>query len=94
LTPDVIPPIVAKRTGVMNFKLIFKTLLVLALLALLVVLGMYNTQNVRLYLPHDKTLPGPAALMYFAFFGIGFLSGTLLMAGGKKGGGKSSKVQT
>jgi hypothetical protein len=32
--------------------------------------------------------------MYFAFFGIGFLSGTLLMAGGKRGGGKSSRVQT
>jgi uncharacterized integral membrane protein len=94
LTPAVILPIVAKRTGVMNFKLIFKTLLIIALLALLVIMGMYNKQNVQLYLPHDKTLPGPAALMYFGFFGIGFLSGTLLMAGGKKGGGKSSKVQT
>jgi uncharacterized integral membrane protein len=94
LTLAAILPIVAKRTGVMNFKLIFKTLLVIALLALLVVMGMYNTQNVQLHLPHDKTQTGPAALMYFAFFGIGFLSGTLLMAGGKKGGGKSSKVQT
>jgi uncharacterized membrane protein YciS (DUF1049 family) len=81
----------------MNFKLIFKTLLVLALLALLVVMGMNNTQMVDLRMPHilPKTQRQPAALMYFAFFGIGFLAGTLLMAGGKKGGGgKSSKVQT
>lgn len=94
MTLAAILPIVAKRTGVMNFKLIFKTLLVIALLALLVVMGMYNTQTVQLHLPRDRTQTGPAALMYFAFFGIGFLSGTLLMAGGKKGGGKSSKVQT
>ena len=38
-----------------------------------------------------------AALMYYAFFGVGFLVGAVMMAGGgKKGGGsgKSSKVQT
>jgi uncharacterized membrane protein YciS (DUF1049 family) len=79
----------------MNFKLIFKTLLVLALLALLVVMGMNNRQYVDLKLPHIKTQTQPAALMYYAFFGVGFLAGTVLMAGGKKGGGgKSSKVQT
>lgn len=81
----------------MNFKLIFKTLFVLALLALLVLMGMNNRQTTTLSLP--PILPGvqrqPAAIMYFAFFGVGFLSGTLLMAGGKKGGsGKSSRVQT
>jgi hypothetical protein len=44
-------------------------------------------------LPREQTQP--AAIMYFAFFGVGFLSGTLLMAGGKKGGsGKSNRVQT
>ncbi len=81
----------------MNFKLIFKTLLVIALLALLVIMGMNNRQYVQLRMPHilPRTQEQPAALMYFAFFGIGFLVGTLLMAGGKKGGGgKSSKVQT
>jgi uncharacterized integral membrane protein len=77
----------------MNFKLIFKTLLVIALLALLVVMGMYNTQNVQLFLPRVKMQEMPAALMYYGFFGVGFLAGTVLMAGGKKGG-KSSKVQT
>jgi uncharacterized integral membrane protein len=95
LTPDMILPIVAKRKGAMNFKLIFKTLLTIALLALLVIMGMYNRQNVQLKMPHVQTQEQPAAIMYFAFFGVGFLSGTLLMAGGKKGGGgKSNKVQT
>ena len=81
----------------MNFKLIFKTLLIIALLALLVIMGMNNPQTVALsmppVLPHAQRQP--AALMYFGFFGIGFLAGTILMAGGKKGGGgKSNKVQT
>jgi len=80
----------------MNFKLIFKTLLVIAMLALLVIMGMNNRQYVQLRMPHvlPRTQEQPAALMYFAFFGIGFLAGTLLMAGGKRGGGKPSKVQT
>ena len=81
----------------MNFKLIFKTLLIIALLALLGIMGMNNRQNVDLDMPHILPKPQrqPAALMYFGFFGVGFLAGTILMAGGKKGGGgKSSKVQT
>jgi len=95
LTPDVNLPIVARNRGVMNFKLIFKTLLIIALLALLVIMGMYNRQYVQFKMPHVRTQEQPAAIMYFSFFGIGFLSGTLLMAGGKKGGsGKSNKVQT
>lgn len=80
----------------MNFKLIFKTLLVIALLALLVIMGMNNRQTVVLDMPHilPRAQKQPAALMYFAFFGVGFLAGTLLMAGGKKGSGGKSKVQT
>jgi uncharacterized membrane protein YciS (DUF1049 family) len=81
----------------MNFKLIFKTLLIIALLALLVIMGMNNHQTVTLDMPPilPRAQKQPAALMYFTFFAIGFLSGTLLMAGSKKGGGgKSSKVQT
>jgi uncharacterized membrane protein YfcA len=97
LTLGVILLIVAKRTGAMNFKLIFKTLLIIALLALLVIMGMNNRQPATLNMPPilPKTQRQPAALMFFAFFGIGFLSGTLLMAGGRRGGGgKSNRVQT
>jgi uncharacterized integral membrane protein len=82
----------------MNFKLILKALFIIAVLSLLVIMGMNNKETVHLsmpnILPREQSLP--AALMYFAFFGVGFIAGTILMAGGKKSGssGKSSKVQT
>jgi uncharacterized membrane protein YciS (DUF1049 family) len=85
----------------MNFKLIFKSLVIIAVLALLVIMGMNNRKTVELSMPYilPRTQSQPAALMYFAFFGLGFLAGSVLMAGGagKKGGGggsKSSKAQT
>ena len=73
----------------MNFKQIFKTLFMIALLSLLVVMGMYNQQPVEFYLPRIREQRLPAALMYFAFFGVGVLAGTIMMAGGGKKGGKS-----
>ena len=83
----------------MNFKLIFKALFIIAVLALLVIMGMYNPQTVKLsmprILPREQSLP--AALMYFAFFGIGFVVGAVLMSGGGKkssGASKSNKAQT
>jgi uncharacterized integral membrane protein len=83
----------------MNFKLILKTLFIIAVLTLLVIMGMNNRQTVTLSMPnifpHPQSLP--AALMYIGFFGIGFLAGAVLMSGGgKKGGGaaKSNKAQT
>jgi hypothetical protein len=52
---------------------------------------MNNRQQVELSLPPilPKVQKMPAAFMYFAFFGVGVLSGTVLTAGGKRGGGKS-----
>jgi uncharacterized integral membrane protein len=83
----------------MNFKLILKALFIIAVLSLLVIMGMNNRETVRLsmpnILPRDQSLP--AALMYFSFFGVGFIVGAVLMAGGGKksgGAGKSNKVQT
>jgi uncharacterized integral membrane protein len=72
----------------MNPKLILKTLVVIAILSLLVLMGMNNRQKVDLYMPPllNKTQSFPAALMYFGFFAIGFLTGTILTAGGKRGG--------
>jgi uncharacterized integral membrane protein len=81
----------------MNFKLIFKALLIIAVLALLVIMGMYNPQTVKLSMPNilPREQSMPAALMYFAFFGLGFLVGAVVMSGGgKKGGSGKSKVQT
>jgi len=36
-----------------------------------------------------KTQHLPAAMMYFGFFAVGVLTGTVLTAGRKRGGGKS-----
>jgi hypothetical protein len=58
----------------------------------MVIMGMNNRQTVSLSLPPilPKAQKLPAAFMYFAFFAVGALSGTML-TGGKKGGssGKS-----
>ncbi|MGO9200958.1 MAG: hypothetical protein ACLQM8_10525 [Limisphaerales bacterium] len=76
----------------MNAKLMLKTLLLLAILLLLVIMGMNNPQSVDLRLPPvlSKAQKLPAALMYFGFFAIGLLSGTVLTASTKGGGGGGS----
>jgi uncharacterized integral membrane protein len=75
----------------MNTKLLLKTVFMIAILLLLVIMGMHNRQTVALSMPPllstDQKMP--AALMYFGFFAVGVLSGTLLTAGGGKRGGKS-----
>jgi hypothetical protein len=74
----------------MNAKLLFKTIFLIAVALLLVLMGMHNKSNISLSLPpllaHD--LVQPSAIMYVGFFGVGFLSGAILTAGGGKGGGK------
>src|SRR4051794_51630 len=95
LTVGRVFPIVASKAR-MNFKLLFKTLLILAVLALLVLMGMHNQEKVTLTLPPvlPKVLKQPAAIMYFGFFGVGFLVGTIMMAGSsKRGGSKTNKVE-
>lgn len=72
----------------MNLKQTLKTLFTIAILSLLVIMGMFNTQPAELVFPRVKELRLPAALMYFAFFGVGVLVGTILMAGGGKKKGK------
>lgn len=69
----------------MNAKLLLKTILLIAILSLLVLMGMHNRQTVELSMPPllPKVERLPAALMYFGFFALGVLSGTLLTAGGK-----------
>lgn len=71
-------------------KLILKTAFLIAVLMLLVIMGMNNRQPVELSMPPllPEKQKQPAALMYFAFFGIGVLTGTILTAGGKRGGSK------
>jgi len=69
----------------MNAKLVAKTVFLIVLLLALVLIGLNNKGAVSLVLPplfpHGVKLP--AAIMYFAFFAVGLLTGTLI-AGGKK----------
>ncbi len=80
----------------MNAKLLFRTLLLIIVLLLLVMIGLYNKDLVSLSLPPvlPKPFKQPAAIMYFGFFAVGFLVGTLMTAGGGKGasGGDSGKA--
>lgn len=74
----------------MSPKLIAKTLFMIVVLSLLVLMGMNNRKSVELSLPPllPKAQEAPAALMYFGFFAVGLLTGTILTAGsGKRGGG-------
>jgi uncharacterized integral membrane protein len=75
----------------MNGKLLFKTIFLVTVSLILVLMGMNNQGSVSLALPPilPKAFSQPAAIMYVGFFGLGFLSGTILTAGGSKGGGKS-----
>lgn len=79
----------------MNIKLLLKTIFLVLILLLLVIMGMDNRQTVSLSLPPilSKAQKMPAAMMYFAFFAVGVLSGTLLTAGKKGGSSGKSKTQ-
>jgi len=72
----------------MNAKLLFKTIFLIIVLLLLVLMGMHNKDYINFSLPPllKTSISQPAALMYFAFFAIGFLTGTIVTAGGKRGG--------
>jgi uncharacterized integral membrane protein len=78
----------------MNAKLLFKTIFLLVMLLLLVLIGNQNRGNVSFTLqPLVKSVSQPAGIMYFGFFAVGVLTGTILTAGGGKssGGGAASK---
>jgi uncharacterized integral membrane protein len=72
----------------MNAKLLFKTIFLIIVLLLLVLMGMHNREFINFSLPPllKTTISQPAAIMYFAFFAVGVLTGTILTAGGKRGG--------
>jgi uncharacterized membrane protein YfcA len=80
----------------MNFKLVLKTLFIIATLSLLVLMGLNNPNDIELHLPKVKpewptVLKQPAAIMYFGFFGVGFLAGTIVMSGGGKRSSSKTK---
>ena len=78
----------------MNAKLLFKTLFLMLVLLLLVIMGMNNRSKVSFALPPilPKAITQPAAIMYFTFFAVGVITGTVLTAGGGKKSGSSSSA--
>ena len=75
-------------------KLLLKIAFLLFVLYVLVLLGRENRGTVDFTLP--PLLPGkitlPSAIMYYAFFAIGVVTGAILTAGmGKGGGGGTGK---
>ena len=84
----------ATARAFMNAKVLLKSLFFVLVLLLLVLMGMNNRGVVDFALPPlIKRIQQPAALMYFAFFAIGFLTGTIVWAGmgkGKKAGASRS----
>ncbi len=81
----------------MNARLIAKLVLLVVMLLLLVLVGMHNKETVSFVLPPllNQPVKQPAALMYFACFAVGLLTGALLIGGsgkpGRDGSGKASK---
>ena len=69
-------------------KLIFKTIFVLAVAGLLILMVLKNRNTVSFHLEPvvSKTISQPAALMYFGFFAIGFLTAKVMTGSGGKGG--------
>ena len=76
----------------MNAKLIFKTLFLVTVLLVLVLMGMHNRGAVSFTLPPliRSSISLPAAIMYYTFFAVGVLTGTIVAAGRGKGGGGGS----
>ena len=91
----VLPLPIVRHHAHMNPKLLLKTLFFILILLLLVLMGMHNRSAVDFTLP-PLVVPvthQPAAIMYFAFFAIGVLTGTVMTAGtGKRGGAKTAKA--
>ncbi len=86
----------------MNFKVVLRAVVVLAILFVMLYVGMYNTQRIDFYFPiaaSSISWPAEPAVslithLYFGVFAVGFLAGTVLTAGGGKkssGGGSRDK---
>lgn len=70
----------------MNVIMLLKTVFVTAILLLLVLIGLNNNAPVDFKLPPllASAVQQPAAIMYFAFFAVGLLTGAILSIGIRK----------
>ena len=73
-------------------KIILRALVFLALLFLVVYVSMNNTHSVDFFFPalSAKKLSITAAILFFAFFAIGVLAGTMLTASNQSSSAESA----
>ncbi len=71
----------------MSFKVFFKTVVFLVVLFVMLYIGLENRQTADFYFPvlQQKKYTTDAALIYYAMFAVGVLTGTVLTAGAGKG---------
>jgi uncharacterized integral membrane protein len=79
----------------MNMMLLLKTGFVMAIFLILVLMGVHNRNVVDFNLPPlvSSVVQQPAALMYFGFFAMGVLTGTVLTFGVKRSTPPMAKPQ-
>ena len=66
----------------MNLMMVLKTLFFMGVLSFLVLMGLHNQRVVAFNLPVlQQDIRQPAALMYFGFFAVGVLTGTIAALG-------------
>jgi len=72
----------------MSFKVFFKTVVFLVVLFVMLYVGLENRQSADFYFPvmQQKKYTTDAALIYYAMFAVGVLTGMVLTAGSGKGG--------
>ena len=79
----------------MSFKVVFRSILVLAICFVMLYVGLNNTERIDFYFPIalQHRLTESAGLIFFGVFAVGFLAGTLMTAGGgkKSSGGSRDK---
>ena len=73
----------------MNAMSLVKIVFVTVILLLLVLMGVHNREPVDFNLPPllTKVVEQPAALMYFAFFAVGLVTGAFLSLGRRESNG-------
>jgi uncharacterized integral membrane protein len=75
---------------IMNLKILVRAVFFLAVLFLMLYVGLTNRHSIDYYFAADlqAKITQPAAIMFFAFFAVGVLTGVMVNLG--KGSGKSS----
>jgi len=94
LTPDRLGSSIPVTLS-MNAKLLFKAVFLLIVLLLLLLMGLNNEDTVTFRLPPlVSKFTQKSAIMYFAFFAAGFLTATVVMAGGGRKRSSGAKPDT